>query len=65
MSFKSVGIKIGITSIFRFHCRPIQLIVFVPVGVRSTKGLQGQIQLIEGTMVKPENKGNSNFDSNW
>ena len=28
-------IKIGITFIFRFHCRPIQIVVFVPVGISS------------------------------
>ena len=31
----SVRIKIGITFIFRFHRRPIQLVVFVPVGLSS------------------------------
>ena len=29
----SVRIKIGITFFFRFHRRPIQLVVFVPVGL--------------------------------
>ena len=28
-------IKIGITFIFRFHCSPIQLVVFVPGGLSS------------------------------
>jgi hypothetical protein len=36
----SVRIKIEITFIFRFHCHPIQLIVFVPVGLLSA-GLVG------------------------
>jgi hypothetical protein len=31
----SFRIKIGITFIFRFHRRPIQLVVFVPVGLSS------------------------------
>ena len=39
-------IKIGITFIFRFYRRPIQIVVF------------------NRTTVKPENKGNSNSDSN-
>ena len=29
------NIEIGITFIFRFRCRPIQLVVFVPVGLSS------------------------------
>ena len=29
------GVKIGITFIFRFHRHPIQLVVFVPVGLSS------------------------------
>ena len=31
----SVGIKIGITFIFRFHRRPMQLVVIVPVALLS------------------------------
>ena len=31
----SVGIKIGITFNFSFHRRPIQLLVFIPVGLSS------------------------------
>ena len=31
----SVRIKIGITFILRFHRNPIQLVVFVPVGLPS------------------------------
>ena len=31
----SVRIKIGITFIFRSHCRPIQLVVFVPASLSS------------------------------
>ena len=32
---KQFRIKIGITIIFRFHCRPNQLVVYVPVGLSS------------------------------
>ena len=32
----SVRIKIRITFIFRFHCHPIHLVVFVPVGLSSS-----------------------------
>ena len=55
-------IKVGITSIFRSHRRPIQLVVFFPVGqagrqkklrhptedvVRTTKDLKERTQLFE------------------
>ena len=56
-------IKSGITFIFKFHRRPIQLVVFVPVGLSSflhllqvllavelssfAQGLQERTQLIE------------------
>ena len=35
ITWPSVRIKIEITFIFRFHRQPIQLVVFVPVGLFS------------------------------
>ena len=91
----SFRIKIEFTFIFRFHRHPIQLIVFVLVGlssflhlwlvllgvevssvarpgqltvgvqiVRTTKCYRNEHKQLNGTTVKPESKGNSNFDSN-
>jgi hypothetical protein len=53
---------------FRFHCRPIQFVVFpsrpAEDVIKLTKGLQGGTQLIALDDGETENKGNSNLDSN-
>ena len=45
----SVRIKIGITFIFRFHRRPIQLVVFIPIGLSYL--LRHRRQILLGVKV--------------
>ena len=47
----SVRIKVGITFIFRFRRRPIQLVVFVPVGLSSFLHLLQVLFGVEVTSV--------------
>ena len=47
----SVRTKIAITNNFRFHCRPIQIVVFIPVGLLLLSHFQ---QVLLGVEVSSE-----------
>ena len=55
--------KIGITFIFMFHRRPIQIDVVVPVALSTFlwKAYRNEHNYLNGTTVKSENKSNSIF----